>query len=180
MKISIELIKKSIAADYLPENFITLIRERMDKLTETDSGYYALRSITVTTADGYTYHEEHDSDLFVLDEWNEEYICECDAVQAHGRRRNLVVTNKDNCIYFEGNYYLENYLDDNGIITLHNGDYCHIDEARYVEDEGEYYHGDDVYYWESDNEYHLEPEEEETTLKSSLRDKDNEQQSETN
>jgi hypothetical protein len=166
MKISIELINRSISACYLPENFISLIREREDKLTETDTGYYALRSETITTADGYTYHEENDSDMFVYDEWDEDYICESDAVQAHGRRRNLIVTHKNNCIYFEGNHYLENYLDENGIITLHNGDYCHIDEARYVEDEGEYYHGDDVYYWESDNEYHLEPEEEEETATS--------------
>lgn len=161
MKISIELIKKSIAASYLPETFAYSIRTQGDELRKTDTGYYCLSTEAVETESGGIYHETEDEDMYRWDDIDECYIEESDSVMAYGRRGREVTTHINKCVKFGGSYYVEEYLEDNDIVHLHNGDLCDMDSARYVEDEGEYYHEDDVYYWESDGQHHLEPEDEE-------------------
>ena len=44
----------------------------------------------------------------------------------------------------EGDSYDEDYLGDNDIVELYNGDYTHVNNAVYLEDEDGYYHVDEV------------------------------------
>ena len=62
---------------------------------------------------------------------------------AYGRRGNQYYVHEDNAIYVDsqGEYYDVDYLDDNEIVELNNGDYVPLDEA--IEVDGDWYHIDD-------------------------------------
>lgn len=149
-------IKNSLNKGYLPEDWADRIRNG-ETLERTYYGFAALNSDTTETAEGNAFHTEINESLFFYDEIDEEFKTG-DAVHALGKRGRRVYTSEDNCIYFDGEHYIENYLSDNDIVVLHNGDYCHLNDARYVREESEYYHENDVYYWASDGDYHLEEE----------------------
>ena len=46
-------------------------------------------------------------------------------------------------VYIDGEYYDINYLRDNDIVELANGEYEHIDNTIYIESADAYYHCDD-------------------------------------
>lgn len=153
-KIKLSTFRNSLNDGYLAPDW----REREkghERINLLDSGYIAMSNDVIETNCGCLFHEEIESDLYCWDEFNEVYICTDDSVQALGRRRNEVTTTEDSCVYYNGRYYITQYLDDNDIIELHNGDYANRDEACYVEDESEYYLSDDCFYWDSDGCYHL-------------------------
>jgi hypothetical protein len=62
---------------------------------------------------------------------------------AYGRRGNQYYVHEDNAIYVDsqGEYYDVDYLDDNEIVELNNGDYVPLDEA--IEVDGDWYHIED-------------------------------------
>lgn len=62
-----------------------------------------------------------------------------------GRRGHDYYIHEDYCVYVESQdaHYDEDYLDDNNIVRLENGDYEHIDNAVHIESVDEWYHSDD-------------------------------------
>ena len=62
---------------------------------------------------------------------------------AYGRRGHQYYVHEDNAIYVDsqGEYYDVDYLDDNEIVELNNGDYVPLDEA--IEVDGDWYHIED-------------------------------------
>lgn len=76
---------------------------------------------------------------------------------AYGARGNQYYVHEHNVVHVGDYAYDEDYLADNDIVCLNNGDYAHIDDAVYVESEGEHYHCDDedVCYDDYNNKYEL-------------------------
>ena len=83
--------------------------------------------------------------------------CDSDYIYAYSRRGNQYYIPNDRCVEVNGEYYDTDYLDDNGIVELHDGEYEERDNAVYVESEDAYYHcdDDDICYTEDTNEYDL-------------------------
>ena len=68
---------------------------------------------------------------------NDRLICEdcCDRnyYWAYGRRGNTYYVHDNNVVHVDGETYDEDYLSDNNIIELNTGDWCHSDNAVYIE-----------------------------------------------
>ena len=77
--------------------------------------------------------------------------------RVYGRRGEAYYVNSDNAIEADGEYYHDDYLPDNNIVELHNGDYTHHDNAVYIHSSDEYYHvdDDDIVYAEDTNQHEL-------------------------
>ena len=77
----------------------------------------------------------------------EHHVCqhclENDYTYAYSRRGNEYYIPNDRVVEVGGSYYDTDYLSDNNIVELADGDYCHEDDAVYVESEDAYYHCDD-------------------------------------
>jgi hypothetical protein len=75
----------------------------------------------------------------------------------YGRRGEQYYTSNDNAVYVDGEYYHDDYLDDNSIVCLNNGEYEHSDNAVYIHSCDEYYHCDDedICYAENTNQHEL-------------------------
>jgi hypothetical protein len=76
---------------------------------------------------------------------------------AYSRRGNQYYIENDRVTYVNGDYYDIEYLDDNNIVELHDGEYEDLDNAVYVESEDAYYRcdDDDVCYAEDTNQHEL-------------------------
>lgn len=139
----ISTIRNSIKYGYLSDSW----HENKDELIKTTSGYFSLQSDCINLDNGDTWHMVQDSDNFAYDELNDTYICESDSVQAYGKKGRTITTHENETVKIEGEYYLQDYLSDNNIVMLHDGEYCNIDDAIYVDSEGEYYLQDECYEW---------------------------------
>lgn len=86
-----------------------------------------------------------------------QYCLDHNYVYAYGRRGNEYYIPDNDAIEVDGNYYDPEYLSDNNIVELHNGEYCDLDNAVYVESQDAYYNydDDDICYTEDTNEYDL-------------------------
>lgn len=75
----------------------------------------------------------------------------------YGRRGNQYYILARDAIEVGGDYYDPDYLCDNNICELANGDYEHMDNAVYIDSEDAYYHVDDedICYAEDSNQYEL-------------------------
>lgn len=79
---------------------------------------------------------------------NDETICDScrtvDYVEARGDGgyRRLYLENQ--CVCVRGTYYHQDYLEDNDIVELHDGEYAKLDDTVFVESEDAYYSDDDV------------------------------------
>jgi len=62
----------------------------------------------------------------------------------------------DQVVYVGDNYYDTDYLSENNIVCLEDGDYVHQDDAVYIERLDEWHLADDCRYCEHSNEYELE------------------------
>lgn len=60
----------------------------------------------------------------------------------YGRRGNQYVVNDDDMIEVDGEYYHDQYLSDNDIVELENGEYCHQDNAVCIESNHEWHRVD--------------------------------------
>jgi hypothetical protein len=74
------------------------------------------------------------------------------AYSYRGRERYIP---SDNVIYVSDNYYDMDYLSENSIVELHDGDYAHTDDAVYIERLDQYHLVDDCTHCEHSNEYEL-------------------------
>jgi hypothetical protein len=83
--------------------------------------------------------------------------CIDDYTLVQGRRGEHYYTSNENAVEADGEYYHEDYLEDNNIVRLHDGDYTHSDNAVHIESCDEYYHcdDDDIVYAEDTNQYEL-------------------------
>jgi hypothetical protein len=63
--------------------------------------------------------------------------------RVYGRRRHEYYVDNDNAVRADDEYYDCDYLSDNDIVELRDGEYTHTDNAVYVESADEYYHVDD-------------------------------------
>jgi len=115
---------------------------------------------TCNRTDGLAVDEENDEDYFNCEDcgdrtsnddgyWvtrnEDEHVCESclehNYTYVYGRRGNQYYVNSDYAVYCNYEYYDEDYLDDNNIVLLENGDYGNLDES--VEVDGEWYTFDD-------------------------------------
>ena len=87
----------------------------------------------------------HDGDGYWAGAWEDIHICnhcvENEYTYAYSRRGNEYYIRQDEVICVNGDYYDENYLDDNEIVELDNGDYAKLEDA--VEVDNAWYHIDD-------------------------------------
>ena len=74
-----------------------------------------------------------------------------------GRRGDEYYVDNDRAIEADGEWYDCEYLDDNSIVELNNGEYTHHDNAVYIESADAYYHidDDDVCHTDDTNQYEL-------------------------
>jgi len=83
--------------------------------------------------------------------------CIDDYTQVYGRRGDEYYVHNDDAVEVDGEYYHDDYLDDNGIVQLHDGEYTHQDNAVYIDSCSEYYREDDedIVYAENTNQHEL-------------------------
>lgn len=117
-------------------------------ICKTDSDMYALLMDCIETCGGECWHGEQDEDEYRWDEINEEYINSHDAITVNtyrNHRRAQLTTHRrnDDIVWFDHEYYDQDYLWDYGIVTMYNGELEWHDNA---------------YHWERDDEYHWDPE----------------------
>jgi hypothetical protein len=81
--------------------------------------------------------------------------CDNDYYYAYGRRGRQYYVHGNNVVHVGDETYDEDYLGDNNIIELRNGDYCHSDSAVYIESEDVWYEdGDDEVCYDDHNSRH--------------------------
>jgi len=131
-----------------------------------DSGEYDA-SNTGGTINQYEYTCEdcgagfNDGDGYWTGIHEEHHVCDScrddNYTYAYSRRGNQYYINSDDTIEVDGEYYHTDYLSDNGIVELHDGEYTHQDNAIYIESEDAYYHvdDDDVCYDEEEGQHDL-------------------------
>ena len=80
-----------------------------------------------------------------------------DYTYVYGRRGNQYYLGNNHIVYVNGDYYDEDYLSDNDIVELADGEYSHIDNATYIEAHDEYHDCDSDYicYAEDTQRYEL-------------------------
>ena len=81
-----------------------------------------------------TYHVYRDSSRCVCSSCYENNY-----TRVTGRRQEEYAVDNDNAIEVDGEWYHEEWLSDNDIVCLHNGEYTHSDNAVWVESCNEYY-----------------------------------------
>lgn len=87
-----------------------------------------------------------------------ESCCESDYYYAYGRNGNQYYVHNHNMVRVGDEFYDEDYLSDNGIVRLEDGEYADIDECVNIGDEW-YLHDDSrVVRCEDDDSYYLEDE----------------------
>ena len=69
--------------------------------------------------------------------------CDQSYTLAYSRRGNQYYIDSNNTVYVDDEYYDLDYLSDNSIVELHNGDYEHSDNTVYIESADAHYHVDD-------------------------------------
>lgn len=83
--------------------------------------------------------------------------CDNEYTYAYSRRGDQYYIPNDRVTYIGDEYYDDDYLDDNDIVELHDGEYEHRDNAVYIESTNEYYRSDDddICYAEDTGRYEL-------------------------
>lgn len=86
-----------------------------------------------------------------------QHCCDHNYYYGYGRRGRQYYIHESNIVSVGDEVYDESYISDNEIVCLKNGDYCHTDDAVFVESDDEYYHCDDeaVCYDDYNNRYEL-------------------------
>jgi hypothetical protein len=82
--------------------------------------------------------------------------CENDYIYAIGRRREEYYVPNGDAVEVDGNWYVSDYLGDNDIVELANGDYAHTDNVVRCDDDDEWYDIDDsdIIHCDYDDKYH--------------------------
>jgi hypothetical protein len=135
------LVRQSIEYGYLPENW----HEFKEEVVKTATQYLSLTRHCVIVDDDY-YHEEEDSECFVFDQQQSDYILDSESILVYSEQGNDFFTHErysDRYYEYNGRYYTEEGLRANNLVITVDESIAHLD---------------DVYYWESDNAYHYERE----------------------
>lgn len=98
--------------------------------------------------------------------------CDNDYIYAYTRRRMQAYIHHDDAVRVGDEYYDQNFLGDNDIVELDNGEYAHIDDAVCINDtwydtdsedicvpedgDGEYYHIDDCWQCDETNKWYTD------------------------
>jgi hypothetical protein len=99
--------------------------------------------------------------MYWVGRWEDRRVCcsccDNDYTYAYGNNGNQYYIHNDDVVDVHGDWYDVNYLSDNDIVTLADGDYSHIDNAVYIEAHDEYYADDDsdICYAEDTGRYEL-------------------------
>ena len=93
-------------------------------------------------------HHQDEDDMYWVGPYEDRRVGPCcidDYNYVYGRRGNQYYVHNENAIYVDSQdeWFDEDYLDDNNIVCLHNGEYEHTDNAVFIESEGEWYDSDD-------------------------------------
>lgn len=102
-----------------------------------------------------------EGDSYSIGYHGDSYVGDCcidNYTRVTGRRRHeYYVPDGEAICTQEGEYYDSDYLEDNDIVELHDGEYTHRDNAVFIESSDEYYHtdDDDVCYAEDTNQFEL-------------------------
>lgn len=72
------------------------------------------------------------------------YCYESDFIEVIGRRGETYAIRDSDAIEVDGMWYDPEWLSDNNIVMLLDGEYCHQDDAVYVASDGEWYGDDDA------------------------------------
>jgi len=77
--------------------------------------------------------------------------------RVYGRRRHEYYVSDDQAVRVDDEYYDSDYLSDNDIVELHDGEYTHSENALFIESQDAYYHvdDDDICHTEDTHEYEL-------------------------
>jgi hypothetical protein len=83
--------------------------------------------------------------------------CDNEYYYAYSRNGRMRYIQCNNVIHVGDDTYDEDYLDDNSIVRLHDGEYVHSDNAVYIESVSEYYDcdSDDICYDDYNSQYEL-------------------------
>jgi hypothetical protein len=135
------------------KNVNIITRDFKKVLVVTDGGEYRCENTDGTCAsdngstcedcgdrvdDGDEYWTGRDGDYMVC-----QSCCDHNYMYVTGRRGNNYHLHESQAVLVGDEHYDEDYLGDNDIVQLENGDYCTMDDAVHVESDGEYYHCDD-------------------------------------
>lgn len=135
MKNLLTQIRLSIKEGYLPTDW----HDSKNDLVELHNGRFALIDDTDSVKGDY-YHCEIDSELYVYDEKDEDFILIEDACYCYGKNGRQYWTNDNNCVKVGRDWYDTDYLHDNDIVYLEDtDDYAHIDDAYYCDESCCYY-----------------------------------------
>jgi len=72
-----------------------------------------------------------------------QHCCDNHFVYAYGRNGNRYYINVGDAIHCGDEYYDANYISDNSIVCLEDGEYCEMDDAIHIDSDDEWYHCDD-------------------------------------
>jgi hypothetical protein len=90
---------------------------------------------------------ENEDDGYWVGIEDDSWVCEScrdnEYTYVAGRRGRHYYLHNDNIIEVNNEYYDPEYVNDNNIVQLHDGEYMDSDNAVYIESEGEYYDCDD-------------------------------------
>lgn len=103
-----------------------------------------------------------DGDGYWVGRYEDSQVCSdcCDNYYyyAYGARGNQYYVHTDNVVHVGDEVYHEDYLGDNGIIELENGDYALMDDCVCINDEWYEFEDSRIVRCEDDGEYYLEDE----------------------
>lgn len=137
-----------------------------DEFTIDDSGEFDA-SNTSGTINSHEYTCEdcgagfNDGDGYWVGIHDEHHVCDscCNDhyTYCYSRRGNQYYIHNDDVTEVNGESYDTDYLDDNNIVELHDGEYEERDNAVWIESSDEYYHCDDedICYAEDSNQHEL-------------------------
>ena len=101
-----------------------------------------------------------EGDGYWVNRFEDYHVCEscCDSsyYYAYGRNGNQYYVHDNNMVRVGDEFYDDDYLSDNGIVRLENGDYAHEDDCVLINDEWYELEDERIVRCEDDDEYHLE------------------------
>jgi len=129
-----------------PQNGVLLITDDRDDTFEcTNTSGVSNNTDRVECEDCGDSMDEDDS--YWVGRWEDRRICcaccDNDYTHAYSQNGNQHYIHNDDVTHIDGEYYDVNYLSDNDIVELHDGDYAHIDNAVFIESSDTYYRDDD-------------------------------------
>ena len=152
------------AAPYIDGDVKTVSLKR-DHLIITEGGEYQCDNTDGTYSGaerfecsdcGDSYSD--DDDGAYIGHYADRWVCRCclddSYVIAYGRRGSDYYVHAENTVEVDGDYYDVDYLHDNDIVTLENGDHAKADDTWCCAESGEYYLNDDVDPVEIDGDYY--------------------------